>query len=182
MILVFHIPSPLCAYLFLEVSVNATCSLRWLLNPVIVAQTYGVMKAHKAKLLRHYQTVITLWKRVCIFSAAYPLIELLILTHADCLFSVYSRDASTLLRMHVENKSGLQARNWKSLWGTWQCCASCAGGRFGRGLTVRWNGEANDLPWKGCKRVSPLLPYASFPHSCIMFCNPFTSIKQESQF
>jgi hypothetical protein len=27
-----------------------------------------------------------------------------------------------------------------------------------------------------------LLPYASFPHSCIMFCNPFTSIKQESQF
>jgi hypothetical protein len=28
------------------------------------AQTYGVMKAHKAKLLRHYQTVITLWKRV----------------------------------------------------------------------------------------------------------------------
>ncbi len=161
MILVFHIPSPLCAYLFLEVSVNATCSLSWLLNPVIVAQTYGVMKAHKAKLLRHYQTVITLWKRVCIFSAAYPLIELLILTHADCLFSVYSRDASTLLRMHVENKSGLQARNWKSLWGTWQCCASCAGGRFGRGLTVRWNGEANDLPWKGCKRVSPLLPYAS---------------------
>ncbi|CAM6068450.1 unnamed protein product [Sphagnum tenellum] len=28
------------------------------------AQTYGVVKAHKAKLLRHYQTVITLWKRV----------------------------------------------------------------------------------------------------------------------
>ncbi len=67
---------------------------------MIVAQTYGVMKAHKAKLLRHYQSVITLWKRVCIFSAAYPLIELLFLTHADCLLSVHSRDdASILLHM-----------------------------------------------------------------------------------
>jgi len=77
------------------------------LNVVIVAQTYGVMKAHKAKLLSHYQSFITLWKWVCIFSTNRPLIELFILTHVAGIFLVYSGNASTLLPMHVKNKSGL---------------------------------------------------------------------------
>ncbi len=77
------------------------------MNIMIVAQIYGVMKAHEVKLLSHYQSVITLWKWVCIFLVDCPLIKFFLLTHVNCIFSIYSGGASTLLPMRLKNKNRL---------------------------------------------------------------------------